>query len=140
EPPAHALLERCNLLPRRARNDRESRVAPSDVKVHAVDMVGPKRAMGATFLPAWPEHEMIDNELTLAAEQIAERHIARRPVENVFLFNFDPGQLAALKVQLVAELRELLFFHQKLLARDKPFFLRHDRAVFNPSDSFDFGH
>src|SRR5436190_5672981 len=55
----------------------------------------------ATFLPARPEHEVIDEELALAAEQVAECHFAVRPGEKVFLFDFDPGQLATLKVQLI---------------------------------------
>ena len=69
-----------------------------------------------------------------------ERHLARRPVENVFLFDFDPGQLATLKVQFVAQFRELLFFHQKFLAGDKPFFSRNHLAVFDSPDGFDFRH
>ena len=140
ELPAHALLERLNFRQRRAGNDGESRVALSNVNVHAVEMVGPKRAMRATFLPARPEHEVIDNELALAAEQIGERHLARRPVENVFLFDFDPRQLATLKVQFVAQFRELLFLNQKLLAGDKPFFLRNHLPVFDSADGFDFRH
>ena len=103
-------------------------------------MIGPKRAMGATFLPVRPEHEMIDEELALAAEQIGECHLAGQPVENVLLFDFDPRQLATLKVQFVAQFRELLFFHQKFLAGDKPFFLRHDLTVFDSADGFDFRH
>jgi len=103
-------------------------------------MVGPKRAMLATFPPARSEHEVIDDELVLAAEQIRERYLARRPVENVFLLDFDPRQLAALKIQLVAQLRELFFFHQKFLASGEPFFLRNHLAVFDSVDGFDFWH
>src|SRR5882724_896376 len=73
KPPTHALLERRGFFPRRAGNDGERRVALSDVKVPAVEMVGPKEAMLATFLPARPEHEVIDDQLALAAEQLAER-------------------------------------------------------------------
>src|SRR5207302_2382192 len=99
-----------------------------------------KRAMRATFLPARPEHEMIDEKLALAAEQIAERHLARRPVEDVFLFDFDPGQFATLKVQVVAQFRELLFFQQEFLTGGKPLFWRNDLAVFGSADGFDFRH
>src|SRR5204863_10141598 len=97
EPPAHARLERLNFRQRRAGNHGERRVALSNVNVHAVEMVGPKRAMRATFLPARPEHEVIDEKLTLATKQVAECQLACRPVEYVFLFDFDPGQLATLK-------------------------------------------
>src|SRR5205807_9134453 len=110
---------RFNFRQRRTGNDGERRVALSNVNVDAVEMVRPKRAMRATFLPARPEHEVIDEELALTAEQISERHLARRPLENVFLFDFDPGQLATLQVQFVAQFRELLFFNQKFLAGDK---------------------
>src|SRR5205807_3285518 len=109
EPPTHALLERLNFRQRRAGNDGKSRVALSNVSVHAVEMVGPKRAMLATFLPPRPEHEVIDDELALSAEQVAEGHPACRTVENVFLFDFDPGQLATLKVQFVAQFCEHLY-------------------------------
>src|SRR6266576_6104720 len=90
EAPAHALLEWLNFRQRRAGNDGESRVALSNVKVHAVEMVGPKGAVLAAFPPARPEHEMINDELAFAAEQIAERRLARRSVENIFLFDLDP--------------------------------------------------
>jgi hypothetical protein len=66
--------------------------------------------------------------------------LPRRPVENVFLFDFDPRQLATLKVQLVAQFRELLFLNQKLLSGDKPFFFRNHLPVFDSADGFDFRH
>src|ERR1051325_10918160 len=96
--------------------------------------------MRATFLPARSEHEVVNNELALAAEQIGERHLARRPVENVFLFDFEPRQLATLEIQGVALFGELLFFHEKLFAGSEPFFLRNDFAVFDAAGGFDFRH
>jgi hypothetical protein len=55
-------------------------------------------------------------------------------------YDFDPGQLATLKVQFIAQFRELLFFQQKLLAGDKPFFLRDHLTVFDSVNGFDFRH
>src|ERR1043166_1429055 len=103
-------------------------------------MVGPKRTMGATFFPPWPEHEVIDDELALAGEQIAECCLAARPVENIFLFDFDPGQLATFQVQCVAQFRKLLFPGEMFLAGGEPFLLGNHFAVFDPAGSFDFWH
>src|SRR5215831_10440702 len=74
--PAHAPFERFNFPEWRAGNDSKSCIALSDVKVHAVVMVRPERTMRATFFPARPKHEVINDELAFAAEQIAERHPA----------------------------------------------------------------
>src|SRR5437763_12789359 len=61
-------------------------------------------------------------------------------LRRVSLFDFNPGQLATLKVQCVAQLRELLFLHEKLLAGGQPFLLRDDLPGFDSVYSFDFGH
>jgi hypothetical protein len=92
----------------------------------------------AAFLPTRPEHKVIDEELAFAAEQIGERDFARRPVENVFLFDFDPRQLATLEVQFVALLRKLLLPREKFLAGSQSFFLRNDLAVLDSAYGFDF--
>ena len=42
----------------------------------AVEMVSQKGATRATGVPAWSEHEVIDDELAAAAEQIGERLLA----------------------------------------------------------------
>ena len=79
-------------------------------------------------------------KLALAAEQIRERHLARRSVEHVFLFDFDPGQLATFKVQFVAQFREVLFFQEKFLPGDKPFIFGNHLTVFDSPDGFDLRH
>ena len=68
ELPPHAILERFDFLSWRARNDRENRVAPANVKVHAVKWSAQKEQCGQPSLPARPEHEVIDDELAFVAE------------------------------------------------------------------------
>ena len=106
----------------------------------SVVVVCPERAMRTTFFPARTEHEVINNELALAAEQMGQSYPALRPVEDIFLLDFDPGQLSPLFVQFVTQLRELFFFHEQFLAGGEPFFLGHDSAVFGSIDGLDFGH
>ena len=68
----------------------------------AVEMIGEERAARAAFLPAGTEHEVIDEQLAAAAEQVGERLLAAGPVEHVALVDLNPGQFAALPAELVA--------------------------------------
>ena len=83
EAPAHAPLEGFDLRERRAGDHDECHVALRQVDNGAVEMVGEIRAAGAAFLPARAKHEMVDDELALAIEELGERLLAVRRVENV---------------------------------------------------------
>src|SRR5438093_13705724 len=96
--------------------------------------------MLAALVPIRAEHEVINDEPALAAEQLAERHLAIRPVKDVFLFDLHPRQLATFLIQGIAELRELLLLREEFLSRGEPFFLKNDFDAFNSTDGFDYGH
>jgi hypothetical protein len=83
-------------------------------------MIRNDRAAGATLLPVWAEHEMIDEQLTASVEEIPEGHLTVRPIEDVFLFNFYPWQLAAPCAQLILESRDFFFLSEELFARLDP--------------------
>src|SRR6266511_4854098 len=89
-------------------------------------MIGPERAALATLLPSWSEHEMHDDQLAASIEEVGERLLAVRPVEAIPLLHPDPGQLAALPAQLIAQPGEGLLLAQVLLARREPLVSRHD--------------
>jgi hypothetical protein len=54
-------------------------------------MVHVEGAAGAGFLPLRTEHEVINDELAFAVEQIGERFLAARGIENVVLFDLYLG-------------------------------------------------
>ena len=58
-----------------------------------------ERAARAAFFPCRAEHEVVDDELgSPIDEKIGQRFFSPRPVEHVFLFDFDPRQLAPLRI------------------------------------------
>src|SRR4051812_48616979 len=95
-------------------------------------MIADVAAAGATFFPVGPEHEVIDEELAVGAEEVGEGNFSLRGVEGVILFDFYPRQLAALGGELVVETGEVFFFGEKGFARVEPsvfrdyFWLDHD--------------
>jgi hypothetical protein len=97
-----------------------------EVPVRAVDEVGQERAARATLLPSGTEHEVVDQQLAAPAEQVGEALLAVRPVEDVLLLDLDPGQLTALRAQLIAQPREVFLLAKELLARSEPVLSRHD--------------
>jgi hypothetical protein len=72
------------------------------------------------------EHEVVDKELGVRAEEVGEGDFAVGGVEGVILFDARPGELAALGGKLVVEAGEILFFLEKRLAGLEPFFGRYD--------------
>ena len=56
---------------------------------------------GAAFVPLRAEHEVVDQQLRAAAEQLRQRRRAIVCVEDVFLIHPYPGQFAALAVRVV---------------------------------------
>src|SRR6266536_4973070 len=107
-------------------------------KVHkrAVDMIGQERAARATLLPFWTKHEMIDDQLAPAIEQVSERFLAGRSFKDVRLLHLDPGQFAPLPAQLIAFTSEPLLFGKQLFASRNPFFKGNDFVVFSPRARF----
>jgi hypothetical protein len=64
---------------------------------------------------------VIHNELASSIEQVSQRPLAVRPLEDVALLHSLPGKLAPLPAQFIAPVREFLFFFQIRLASVKPF-------------------
>ena len=56
----------------------------------AVEMVGQERAARAALLPARTEHEVIDDQLAAAVEQVGQRLLATGSVEHIGLVDLDP--------------------------------------------------
>src|SRR6266542_3702915 len=107
-----------------------------EVHKSVVDMVGQERAAWATLLPSWTKHEMINDQLAPSVEEVGERLLAVRPLEDIRLLQSDPGQLPTVPAQLIALVRELLLFPEQLFASRNPFFLGNDFVVLNPGARF----
>ena len=129
EAPSHALLECLDLRRSGARNHRERRIPLRHVDPRSVEMVGEERAARTSFFPSRTQHEVIDDQLAAAVEQVGQRYFAVRAVEDVLLLYPLPRHLAALTAQLIAQPRELLFLSQQFLARRQPLRLTHYLGV-----------
>jgi hypothetical protein len=68
---------------------------------------------------------VINDELALAVEEIGERFLAAGGIEDVVLFDFDPGEQAALRCDGVTLASELLFAGQEFFAGYEPFLSRN---------------
>src|SRR5262245_28746905 len=72
------------------------------------------------------EHEVIDDDLPAAVEQVREAPFALLAVEHILLHQFDHRQPASLGVQRVAPMGEVLLPGEQLLALVEPFLARYD--------------
>ena len=89
------------------------------VPVRAVKMVGQIRAALATFLPIGTEHEVINNQLTAALEEIRQSLLAVWSIESVLLFHLNPWQFAPMAAHFVTQSCQLFFPRQQILACDE---------------------
>ena len=71
-------------------------VARVQVWEGTVDGVGHRGARRATCLVAGAEHEVVDEQLSAAVEELRQLARALVGLEAVLLLEWDPGQLAAL--------------------------------------------
>ena len=108
EGPAQALLVRLQLGQRRARHGHQRHVVIREVHGEAVEAVGDRRAGRASRLVVGAEHEVIDQELRAAPEQVLERRGALRRCRTVVLVDAHPGQRLAQLGQLVAAVGQVL--------------------------------
>src|SRR5437868_10082665 len=122
EPPRISL----QLGQRRARDRDHRDVAVGEVLDDAVEVVGPERARLAAGLPVGAEHEVVDDELAAAVEQVGEARLAARAGELVVLGDLDPGQVAARGGEPLALVGELLLAGEQLLAGLEPLGARND--------------
>src|SRR6185437_9352650 len=85
EAPAHTLFESLELVERRARHGGEIRIAGVEMDNRALEIIRPERAAFARRVPIGVKHQMIDDELRAAAEEIREPHLALGTGEAVVL-------------------------------------------------------
>lgn len=72
---------------------------------------------------------MINDKLAFAVEKFGESFLAVGGIENVVLFDLDPGQLAPLRRDGITLARELLLAGQQFFPRYEPFLSRHDFRI-----------
>src|SRR5258708_20934649 len=111
EAPAHALFERLYFGERGARNGNQGRVAMVQVRVQSIEIVSPERAMRATFIPIRVKHEMVDDELAAALEELGQHLLAAWAGKRILLFNLLPWKVAPLAVQAVPQPSKLFFLY-----------------------------
>ena len=80
--------------------------------VRAVEMIGQIGAAFATLLPAWTEHEVIDDQLTASVKEIGQRLFAVGTVKDVLFVDLDHWQLATRGAKCVSLTSEFLFPRQ----------------------------
>src|SRR6516165_3180553 len=78
-----------------------------------VEAVGPTRTVRTSRIPVSMEHEMIDDQLTPAIEQLRQSLFAIGTVELVFLLDRLPSQRPTRLAQLVAQPAESLLLGEK---------------------------
>jgi len=89
-------------------------------------MIGKIGTARAAFAPIGAEHEMIDDQLAAAGEEIAESLLSRRRIEYVILLDLDPGECAPFGAKLVAGLGQRLLLGKMRLPRREPLVLGYD--------------
>ena len=109
ELPAHAVLEGFDLGQRRAGYSRERDITLRKMHQRSVSVVYVAGAAGTPFLPLGTEHEVVDDQLASAVEEVGERFLARGRIKDIVLLDLHPGKLAALGGNGVALASELLF-------------------------------
>ena len=83
----------------------------------AVDVVGVERAADASFLPAGAEHEMLDDKLAACAEEVGQRFLAVRPLEDIRFVDLYPRQFTPRRAYFIPAAGQFLLFDQVLLVR-----------------------
>ena len=77
------------------------------------------------------EHEVIDDQLPAAVEEVFETQLAVRAVEAIVLFDLHHGEPASLGIHGVVMPGQFLLVSEELPALAEPFGLRHDRWMCN---------
>src|SRR5215831_19454613 len=90
------------------------------------EIVRPERAVLAPRIPVGSKHEVVDDQLTSALEQVRQRLFSIWTVKDIILVQLHPRQLLPLMTQSIAQFGELLLFRQQRLASRQPLFPRYD--------------
>ena len=100
--PSHALAYRLYLLDWRPRYDGVADIVVLQMNENPFDMVDFQRATDTLRGLSGPHHEMLDKELAPTLEEIRQRYLPFRRVEDIFLVDSYPRQGAAFGAQPVA--------------------------------------
>src|SRR6476659_3521083 len=87
----------------------------------AIEAVGDRRAGWAARLVVRSEHEVIDDQLRAAAEQVRQARLAILGAEPIVLFDPNPGKRLPALGKIVAGASQLLFGAEQLQPRLQPF-------------------
>ncbi len=68
---------------------------------YALEMVDFERASHALVRHAGPHHEVLDEELAAAVEELGQRDLALGSAESICLFHFHPGQILLFRGQCI---------------------------------------
>src|SRR5439155_16807202 len=93
------------------------------------DGVCHRRAGRAACLVARAEHEVVDEQLTAAVEQVRKRARAVVGVEAVLLLESNPRQLASLPRQLVTHAGVLLLTYEQIVTGSCPLLAVYDLVL-----------
>ena len=126
ELPLHPLPVLFDFAQGRARNDFERDIALGEVVSQSAKVVRPKGTVGATGLPAWGEHKVVDEELGFAVKEVDESFIAVHGLKNVGFVDFDPRKLLDFVREFVMGSCQFLFFLEELISCFVPFLGGHD--------------
>jgi hypothetical protein len=121
------------LLERGDRLGHQGHVVAVQVGDHAVEVVGDERAAGAArvlLVDPEPEaeHEVVDEQLGAAVEELGQRLLPVVRLEDVLLLDRHPGQLLAPAGELVALPHVLLLGVEQLAPGRQPLLSRPCRA------------
>ena len=126
EGPTHPLFVCLELRERGARDGPEHDVVVGEMDGDAVEAVGDGGTGGAAGGVIGAKHEMVNEKLGAAAEQIGERTGAGVSLEAVFHVDPDPGEFLALFRQLVAAVGVFFLGGEKFFPCGEPFFPGND--------------
>src|SRR5262249_12481465 len=112
EAPAHTLAVGEQHVERRVRDADHRDVAGREVREHPIEAVRGRRASRTSRRVVRPEHEVVDDELTTAVEQLRQRAFTVLRVEAVLLLEQYPWEFTAFLCDVVAEPCEFLFANE----------------------------
>jgi hypothetical protein len=97
-----------------------------EVHRDSIEAIGDGRAVGATGLIVWSEHEMIDQKLRAPAEEVCERRAPFVRFEPIVFVDSHPRQFLPVTSYLISSVRQVFFFHKQLLPCRNPLLSTHD--------------
>src|SRR4051812_13696317 len=104
--PSHPRFKSYDPLQWRRRHRDKGHIARGEMNVDSLQIVSPERTAFAALVPVGAKHEMVDDQLRTAAEQVRQRCLAGGRFEGVRFFDFDPGQSTPLSTELVTQVGE----------------------------------